>query len=65
MDKGGSIRIRDKVGGVGCIIRSPTQAHSDAFLAGTEQGWSGCNVGHSLSCGKRETREVEWSCYEG
>jgi hypothetical protein len=61
----GSIRIRDSVGGVECIIRSTTQAHFDVFLAGTEQGWSGCNVGHSLSCGKREVREVEWSCYEG
>jgi hypothetical protein len=60
-----SIRIRDKVGGVGCIIRSPTQAHFGAFLAGNEQGWSGCNAGHSLSCGKREVREVGWSCYEG
>jgi hypothetical protein len=28
----------------------------------TERGWSGYSVEHNLSCGKREMREVRWSC---
>jgi hypothetical protein len=44
------------------VIHLPTQARFDVFPAESVQGWLGYSVGHNLSCGKREMREVRWSC---